>query len=195
MRDQRTVALFDGSPEVEVVTQGRVIPVMAIAHELGYVLTAHRIRPQTGISAFTFVRDDGESARRRAAWTRYHYGINGAWWATATPGPSPHAISPMRAAEARFGLYLYQQRPIGRYLRAAGALVAVAAAAGVWFLLTAWPGAVVCLGIALLGGATMLWGPRWRARREAEFRRTLEEFERQRVFWSYDGREGGGGFG
>ncbi|MDT0266693.1 hypothetical protein RM844_10350 [Streptomyces sp. DSM 44915] len=192
MKDHQIIALFDGAAEVEVVTQGRLFPVLAIAHEYGYELTWCKISPQTGISRFAFARDDDESARRRAAWAKYHYETNGAWWATAAPGPSASAISPMTAAEARFGLYLYEKRPLIQQLWPMVAIIVAALAGGVWFLVSAPLGALPCLGVALAGGASLLWYPRRRARKEAEYRRTLADFDRQRVFWSHEEQGGGG---
>ncbi|UED86587.1 hypothetical protein [Streptomyces profundus] len=190
MKDQQIIAHFDGSSEVKVVTQTRVRPVLAIAHEFGYVMTSCRFRT-TGVASFTFVRDDGELARRRAAWARYHYDINGAWWATAAPRPTDQ-VSPIAAGEARLGLFTYKKWPVQRYLRRLAAFTAVAALAGIWFLSTdAVEYAVLCLLAALGAGATMIWGPGHRARKEVEYRQTLEAFDRQRVFWSYD--DGGGG--
>ncbi|RMI36848.1 hypothetical protein [Streptomyces triticirhizae] len=193
MKDHQIIALFEGSPpEVEVVIRTRATNLLAIAHEFGYVISAHRIYPQTGILRFVFARDDSEMARRRAAWAHYHYRINGAWWATSNPGPSLTAISPMQAGEARYGLYLQEQRPHSWYQWRAAGVAGAAAVLGIVQLFSSPLGAIICLAIALFFVSFMIWGPRWRARKEAEYRRTLEDFERQRVFWSYD-QQGGGG--
>ncbi|WP_062205155.1 hypothetical protein [Streptomyces sp. NBRC 109706] len=190
MKDHQIIAHFDGSPEVKVVTQSRILPVLAIAHEFGYVLTSHQFST-TGITKFMFTRDDSELARRRAAWARYHYEINGAWWATAAPRPTD-PISPIQAGGARLSLYQIERTPAPRYVRKVAAFTAVAVVAGVVFLANDAMGyAVFCLLAALGSGALLLWGPGLRARKEVEYRQTLETFDRQRLFWSYD--EGGGG--
>ncbi|WP_062205158.1 hypothetical protein [Streptomyces sp. NBRC 109706] len=189
MKDHQIIAHFDGSPEVKVVTQTRMRPVLAIAHEFGYVMTSCRFRT-SGVASFMFARDDSELARRRAAWARYHYEINGAWWATAAPRPTD-PISPIAAGEARLGLYTYEKWPLRRYMRMVAAFTVVAVVAGVWFLSSdALPAAVFCLLSALGSGALLIWGPGIRAKKEVEYRQTLDAFDRQRLFWSYD--EGGG---
>ncbi|KAB8166368.1 hypothetical protein FH609_023720 [Streptomyces sp. 3MP-14] len=185
MKDQEFIAHFDGSPEVTVWARLRIGPLMAIAHEFGYELASYRPGLRGAPSSFTFTRDDSELARRRAAWAHYHYRINGAWWATTTPGPSLTAISPMRAGEARFGLFLYELWPPRRYLVRIAAVAGAASVLGVVLLFVAWPGALACLAVVLLCVGLLIWGPGWRARKEAEYRRTLEDFERQRVYWSY----------
>ncbi|UED86400.1 hypothetical protein [Streptomyces profundus] len=189
MADKDYVPCFDGAERVEVALYSHAHLAIAIAHEMGYNLTGYGSSWGRGPTELTFTRDDSEVARRRAASARYHYGVNGAWWAAALPpNAHPGALSPQEAGKARLKLFLLTRRSLrATRLRLAIAEVLVMAVTG-YFLVAAWPLALLTggFGVALLVATPLT--QRRRGAAEVRHRTEMERFEAQRVFWSYEER-------
>ncbi|GAA3861502.1 hypothetical protein [Streptomyces sedi] len=182
------VPTFDGTERVEVRTLRDVPGVIAVAHELGYALTTHRVQGTGGPILLRFVRDDGEPARARAAWARYHYGVNGAWWATAWPPHAPPgSLAPREAAKYRLKLFLLTRYPLRQVRARVAALSAALVAVAVWLLFVAWVLIPFCVALAALYVVANPVSAGRRATREAEYRTVLSRFEAQRVYWSHEG--------
>ncbi|KAB8169716.1 hypothetical protein FH609_005315 [Streptomyces sp. 3MP-14] len=183
------VPAFDGAAAVEVKIFRDVHEVIAVAHEFGYVLSEHRVQSTGGPIRLRFIRDDGEVAQRRAAWARYHYRVNGSWWATALPpGVPPGAISPQEAGKHRLKLFLLTRHSLPAVRLRAVLLMMGLVVISVWLFFVSWVLIPLCLGVGVLYLVNNPVGPGRRAELEARYRGALARFEAQRVFWSYDGR-------
>ncbi|MDT0269160.1 hypothetical protein RM844_23005 [Streptomyces sp. DSM 44915] len=193
MANKDYVPYFNGADSVEVALYSHAHLAVAIGHEMGYRLTAHGSSWGRGPTELKFDRDDSEAARVRAAWAGYHYGVNGAWWATALPpGAPPGALSPQEAGKHRLKLFLVTRSSLRTARLRLAMAESLVLAVTVFFAFTAWP---LALATGAFGVLLLVATPLTKARRDATaagHRDVLARFEAQRVFWSYEGKGDGG---
>ncbi|WP_062204480.1 hypothetical protein [Streptomyces sp. NBRC 109706] len=192
MKDHEIIQSFAGQEHVSLTVDHAPARVVAIAHEYGYALDDYLMTVRPTRFRMSFVRDNSEEARRRAAWADYHHRTSGAWWASCWPTPPPASgISPDDAAAYRIAVHQQRHHPWRQLLLAFGVLMSLTLI-GAWALAKASTPAAVLLPLVMagLGGWLMTWSRRKARAALPEHIAYLEQFERQRVYPSPEQPEG-----
>ncbi|GAA3866203.1 hypothetical protein [Streptomyces sedi] len=187
MANKDYVPDFNGAERVEVALYSHADLAVAMGYEMGYDLTGYGASLGHGPTQLQFTRDDSEESRRRAAWTRYHYGVNGAWWATAVPPSAPPgAISPQEAGKHRLKLFLITRHSLMSARLRFALAESLVLAMTVFFAVAFWPIALLTVAFAFLLLAAAPLTQRGRDAAEARHLSVIEQYEAQRIFWSYE---------